>query len=72
MRFRRKTTKTCWTLVEIEDGRHGFSPVEVGCRGFPSQSVWKILGAVGIKGGARKLQHMLLARLQRERPVGSG
>lgn len=29
-------------------------PVEVGCRGFPSQSVWKMLGAVGIKGGARK------------------
>jgi hypothetical protein len=28
-------------------------PVEVGCRGFPSQSVWKMLGAVGIKGGAR-------------------
>ncbi|XP_045190884.1 uncharacterized protein LOC123547684 [Mercenaria mercenaria] len=25
-------------------------PVEVGCRGFLSQSVWRMLGAVGIKG----------------------
>ncbi|XP_052777991.1 uncharacterized protein LOC128215335 [Mya arenaria] len=29
-------------------------PVEVGCRGFPIQSVWKMLGAVGIKGRVRK------------------
>jgi len=29
-------------------------PVEVGCRGFPAQSVWKALGALGIKGSARK------------------
>ena len=29
-------------------------PVEVGCRGFPSQSVWKMMGAAGIKGRTRK------------------
>ena len=29
-------------------------PVEVGCRGFPSQSVWKLYGALGIKGRVRK------------------
>ena len=29
-------------------------PVEVGCRGFPSQSVWKMLGAVGMRGKQRK------------------
>jgi len=29
-------------------------PIEVGCRGFPSQSVWRMLGALGIKGAARK------------------
>ena len=29
-------------------------PVEVGSRGFPSQSVWRMLGAVGIKGRVRK------------------
>jgi len=28
-------------------------PVEIGCRGFPSQSVWKMLGSLGIKGKAR-------------------
>ena len=36
----------------------GFStwvfPVEVGCRGFPAQSVWKTLGALGMKGKSRK------------------
>ena len=25
-------------------------PVEVGCRGFPAQSVWKMLSALGIDG----------------------
>ena len=29
-------------------------PIEVGCRGFPSQSVWRMLGALGIKGATRK------------------
>ena len=29
-------------------------PVEIGCRGFQSQSVWKMLGALGIKGRVRK------------------
>ena len=29
-------------------------PVEVGCRGFPAQSVWKFLTAVGLTGRERK------------------
>jgi len=29
-------------------------PVEVGCRGFVSQSMWRMLGALGIKGRKRK------------------
>ncbi|CAC5381747.1 unnamed protein product [Mytilus coruscus] len=29
-------------------------PVEVGCRGFPAQSVWRMLQAMGIVGKARK------------------
>ncbi|KAI8501656.1 hypothetical protein Bbelb_209270 [Branchiostoma belcheri] len=30
-------------------------PVEVGCRGFPAQSVWKMLSAVGITGRDKKV-----------------
>ncbi|XP_045202251.1 uncharacterized protein LOC123555724 [Mercenaria mercenaria] len=29
-------------------------PVEVGCRGFPAQSLWIKLGSLGIKGKVRK------------------
>jgi hypothetical protein len=29
-------------------------PVEVGCRGFPAQSVWRMLSALGIRGKTRK------------------
>ncbi|XP_052224110.1 uncharacterized protein LOC127839765 [Dreissena polymorpha] len=29
-------------------------PVEIGCRGFPSQSVWKMFGALGAEGRVRK------------------
>lgn len=29
-------------------------PVEVGCRGFPAQSVWMMVTALGITGGERK------------------
>jgi len=44
----------------------GFStwvfPVEVGCRGFPVQSVWKALGALGMKGKSRKSSVQALSR----------
>ena len=44
----------------------GFStwvfPVEVGCRGFPAQSVWKALGALGMKGMTRKSSVQALSR----------
>ena len=29
-------------------------PVEVGCRGFPAQSVWRMLTAIGVTGRERK------------------
>ena len=29
-------------------------PVEIGCRGFPAQSLWRMLGKLGIKAGDRK------------------
>ncbi|RXN07805.1 hypothetical protein ROHU_035438 [Labeo rohita] len=30
-------------------------PVEVGCRGFPAQSVWRMLTAIGVRGRERKM-----------------
>ena len=29
-------------------------PVEIRCRGFPAQSLWRTLGKLGIKAGDRK------------------
>ncbi len=29
-------------------------PMEVGCRGFPGQSLWGALGVLGVRGSARK------------------
>lgn len=29
-------------------------PVEVGCRGFPIQSLWRTLGVLGVRGSAHK------------------
>ncbi|XP_052809158.1 amiloride-sensitive sodium channel subunit gamma-like [Mya arenaria] len=46
-------------------------PVEVGCRGFQSQSVWKMLGAVGIKERVRKIAVHALGRAA-ERASSSG
>ena len=37
-------------------------PVEVGCRGFPAQSAWKMYGALGVKGRARKAAVHSLAK----------
>lgn len=37
-------------------------PVEVGCRGFPAQSVWKVFGALGLKGKKRKSSVQALGR----------
>jgi len=28
--------------------------VEIGCRGFPAQSLWRMLGKLGIKAGDKK------------------
>ncbi len=41
-----------------ESQRRGWSawnlPVEVGCRGFPGQSLWRALGMLGVRGATRK------------------
>ncbi len=29
-------------------------PVEVGCRGFPGQSLWRALGMLGVRGATHK------------------
>jgi len=29
-------------------------PVEIGCRGYQTQSVWRMLGKLAIKAGDRK------------------
>ena len=47
--------------------------IEVGCRGFPSQSVWRMLGALGIKGRTRKcIVHALGKTAEREHQAGYG
>ncbi|KAH3898103.1 hypothetical protein DPMN_022302 [Dreissena polymorpha] len=47
-------------------------PVEIGCRGYPAQSVWKALDALDIKAWLEKALYGPLVRRQRGRPVGSG
>lgn len=37
-------------------------PLEIGCRGFPAQSLWKMLGAVGIWDKARKTASQALSK----------
>uniref|UniRef100_A0A8W8N2M3 Uncharacterized protein n=1 Tax=Magallana gigas TaxID=29159 RepID=A0A8W8N2M3_MAGGI len=31
-------------------------PVEIGCRGFPAQSMWRSMSVLGIKGKERKAE----------------
>lgn len=54
--YERKATKYAELMEECR--RKGWStwlfPVEVGCRGFPAASVWKMFTALGITGRNRK------------------
>lgn len=52
----RKTTKYLNLVQQCRDkgGQTWLFPVEVGCRGFPAQSVWRMLTALGIAGRERK------------------
>ncbi len=47
-------------------------PVEVGCRGFPAQSAWKLMTEVGLRGTERKKAVRRPGRQQREPLVGFG
>ena len=54
--YERKMAK--YTELQEQCGGRGWStclfPVEIGCRGFPAQSLWRMLGKLGIKAGDRK------------------
>ena len=54
--YERKMGK--YTELQEQCRQRGWSawlfPVEIGCRGFPAQSVWRMLSNLGIKGGDRK------------------
>ena len=47
-----------YTELQEQCRRRGWStwlfPVEIGCRGFPAEYVWRMLGKLGIKAGDRK------------------
>ena len=54
--YKRKMAK--YTELQEQCRSRGWStwlfPVEIGCRGFPAQSLWRMLGKLGIKAGDRK------------------
>ena len=54
--YERKMAK--YTEIQEQCRSCGWStwlfPVEIGCRGFPAQSLWRMLGTVGIAAGDRK------------------
>ena len=54
--YERKMAK--YTVLQEQCRGCGWStwlfPVEIGCRGFPAQSLWGMLGKLGIKAGDRK------------------
>lgn len=52
-------------------GCRGKAGLVVGCRGFPAQSVWKLLTWVGLRGSERK-KAVLSQVKQREPLVGYG
>ena len=49
MKGREGNIKSLWKIV-----KPWCQPVEVGCRGFAGQSVWKTLGLAGVLGKARR------------------
>lgn len=54
--FKRKSTKYQDLLHDCrgKGWQAWLFPVEVSCRGFPAQSVWRMLTAIGITGRERK------------------
>ncbi|RXN28661.1 reverse transcriptase [Labeo rohita] len=55
--FERKSTKHQDLLQDCrgKGWQAWLFPVEVGCRGFPAQSVWRMLTAIGVMGRERKM-----------------
>ena len=62
--FERKLTKyQALTESCIERGWKAWCfPVEVGCRGFPAQSLWRTFNRLGITGQSRKRALSAIAR----------
>ncbi|XP_069103902.1 uncharacterized protein [Argopecten irradians] len=60
----RKRAKYEALLTEcMEQGWHTWNyPVEVGCRGFPAQSDWRILSALGLSGRTRSTAVQRMAK----------
>ncbi|XP_066271283.1 uncharacterized protein [Branchiostoma lanceolatum] len=55
--YERKKNKYQDLLQECRDKgwQSWLFPIEIGCRGFPAQSVWKMMTALGIAGKDRKV-----------------
>lgn len=47
-----------------EDGREWLFPVEVGCREFPAQSVWRMLTAIGLDRVGEELRKTAVCRMR--------
>ncbi|XP_069101603.1 uncharacterized protein [Argopecten irradians] len=60
----RKRAKYEALLTECrEQGWHTWNyPVEVGCRGFPAQSVWRMLSALGLSGRTKRTAVQRMAK----------
>ena len=48
------------------------SPVEIGCRGFPAQSVWRLLTRLGMSGRTRKTTTRRLGEAKNGHRAGYG
>lgn len=51
---------------DLMQGCRGKAGLVVGCRGFPAQSVWKLLTAVGLRGSERSSRESLLLDMEQE------
>lgn len=47
-----------------EGGREWLFPVEVGCREFPAQSVWRMLTAIGLDRVGEELRKTAVCRMR--------
>ena len=67
----RKLTKYDQLVTDIQNKnwKVWYFPVEVGCRGFVSQSLWRALGFLGLTGPGRR---NLVGKVERQAETASG